>query len=160
MHFWSGPELAVITAESEFEDRGAAVLEIGTAVAGCLKAGGVEPDLLDQLPIDGRVPGTEVYFTGRLALLNVVRPAAPLFAGFEEGVAAGHESGEQMVVLRWGDEAAAVEALHQAGRLCEASGGVFRETEEGLAEFEIDGHRILASVSKNLITLDVKREKP
>ena len=36
MHFWSGPELAVITAESEFDDLGAAVLEIGTAVAGCL----------------------------------------------------------------------------------------------------------------------------
>ena len=84
LHFWSGPELAVITAESEFDDLGAAVLEIGTAIAGCLRVGGVEPDLLDQLPNDGRVPGSEVYFTGRLAILNVARPAAVLFTGFEE----------------------------------------------------------------------------
>jgi hypothetical protein len=161
MHFWSGPELAVITAESEFEDLGEAVLEIGTAVAGCLHAGGVEPDLLDQLPIDGRVPGSEVYFTGRLAFLNVARPAAPLFTGFEEGSAAGHGSGEQIVVLRWLDEAAAVEALQEARRLCEASGGVVVETEDGGgAEFETGGHRILASGSENLITLRVQREEP
>jgi hypothetical protein len=160
MHFWSGPELAVITAESEFEDLGAAVLEIGTTVAGCLQAGGVEPHLLDQLPIDGRIPGSEVYFTGRLAFLNVARPAAPLFTGFEEGAAAGHESGEQIVVLRWEDEAAADEALQQARRVCEASGGVVIEIEGGGAEFGTGGHRILASGSENLITLRVQREEP
>ncbi len=159
-HFWSGPELAVITAESEFEDLGAAVLEIGTTVAGCLQAGGVEPHLLDQLPIDGRIPGSEVYFTGRLAFLNVARPAAPLFTGFEEGAAAGHESGEQIVVLRWEDEAAADEALQQARRLCEASGGVIIEIEGGGAEFGTGGHRILAIGSENLITLRVQREEP
>lgn len=159
LHFWSGPELAVITAESEFEDLGAAVLEIGTTVAGCLQAGGVEPDLLDQLPIHGRVPGSEVYFTGRLALLNVARPAAPLFTEFEEGTAASHESGEKIVVLRWVDEAAAVEALQRARRLCEASGGVVREIEGGGAELETGGHLILASGSENLITLRMHREE-
>ena len=161
LHFWSGPELGVITAESEFEDRGSAVLEIGTTIAGCLQAGGVEPDLLDQLPGDSRVPGSEVYFTGRLAILNVARPAAALFTGFEEGAAAGHESGEQIVVLRWADEEAAVEALQEARRLCEASGGVVVETEDGgVVEFETGGHRILASGSENLITLRVQREEP
>ena len=161
LHFWSGPELAVITAESDFDDLGAAVLEIGAAVAGCLQPGGVEPDLLDQLPNDGRVPGSEVYFTGRLAILNVARPAAVLFTGFEEGAAAGHESGEQIVVLRWADEAAAVEALQEARRLCEASGEVVVETEDGgVAEFGTGGHRIFASGSENLITLRVQREKP
>jgi len=160
MHIWSGTELAVITAESEFEDLGPAVLEIGTAVAGCLQASGVEPDLLDQLPIDGRVPGSEVYFTGRLAFLNVARPAAPYFAGFEEGVAAGHESGALIVVLRWVDEAAAVEALQEAQRLYESSGGVVIENEGGGAEFGTGGHRILASGSENLITLRVQREEP
>ena len=161
LHYWSGHELAVITAESKFEDLGAAVLEIGTAVAGCLQAGGFEPDLLDQLPIDGRVPGSEVYFTGRLAILNVARPAAVLFTGFEEGAAAGHESGEQIVVLRWADEAAAVEALQEARRLCEASGGVVVETEDGGgAEFGTGDHRIFASGSENLITLRVQREEP
>jgi hypothetical protein len=159
MHFWSGPELAVITAESEFEDLGAAVLEIGTTVAGCLQAGGVEPDLLDQLPIDGRVSGSEVYFTGRLAFLNVARPAAPLFAGFREGMAAVHESGELIVVLRWVDEAAAIEALQQARELCEASDGEVIEIEGGGVEFGTGGHRILASGSENLITLRVQREE-
>jgi hypothetical protein len=103
MHFWSGPELAVITAESEFEDLGAAVLEIGTTVAGCLQAGGVEPHLLDQLPIDGRIPGSEVYFTGRLAFLNVARPAAPPFYGFFEGWAAGELNGVKKMVVRGED---------------------------------------------------------
>jgi hypothetical protein len=159
MHFWSGSELAVITADSEFDDLGAAVLEIGTAVAGCLKAGGVEPDLLAQLPIDGRVPGSEVYFTGRLAFLNFARPAAARFAGFEEGVAGGHESGELIVVLRWGDEAAAVEALRQSRRLCEESGGVVIEIEDRGAEFGTGGYRILASGSENLITLRVHKEQ-
>ena len=159
LHFWSGPGLAVITAESEFEDLGTAVFEIGTAVEGCLLSGGAEPDLLDQLPIDGRIPGSEVYFTGRLAFLNVARPAAPLFVDFEEGAAASRESGELIVVLRWANEAAAVEALRQAGRLCEASGGFVNTIDGGFADFGADGYRILARVSENLITLDVKGEK-
>ncbi len=160
MHFWNGSELAVITAESEFEDIGTAVLEIGTAVAGCLKAGGIEPDLLEQLPIDGRVPGSEVYFAGRLAFLNVARPAAPLFAGFEDGAVAGHEFGEQSVVLRWADEASAVEALQEARRVCEASGRVVVETEDGDGvEFRTGDHRILARGSESLITLHVQREE-
>ena len=160
MHFWSGPELAVITAESEFEDLGAAVLEIGTAVAECLQMGGAEPDLLDQLPIDGRIPGSEVHFTGRLAFLNVARPAAPLFNGFEEGAAAGLESGERAAVLRWVDEAAVAEALQEARRLCEASGGVVVEIEDGGGvEFETGGHRVLASGSEDLITLRVQKEE-
>ncbi len=160
LHFWSGPELAVITAESEFEDLGAAVLEIGTAVAGCLRAGGTEPVLLDQLLIDGRVPGSEVYFTGRLAFLNVARPAAPLFNGFEEGAAAGLESGGRAVVLRWVDEVAVAEALQEARRLCEASGGVVVEIEDGGGvEFETGGHRVLASGSEDLITLRVQKEE-
>jgi len=161
LHFWSGPELAVITAESEFDDLGAAVLEIGTAVAGCLQAGGVEPDLLDQLPIEGRVTGSEVYFSGRLAFMNVTRPAALLFAGFEEGAAAHYESGENIVVLRLKDKAAAVEALQEAGQLCLASGGAVVETEDGgVAEFESGSHRISASGSQDLITLRVHREEP
>lgn len=160
LHFWSGSELAVVTAESEFEDLGAAVFEIGTAVESCLRSGGVEPDLVDQLPTDGWIRGSEVYFTGRLAFLNVARPAAPLFADFEEGVAAGRESDELIVVLRWPDEAAAVEALQEARRRCEASGGVVKKIDGGFAEFGADGHQILARVSENLITLDVKREEP
>jgi len=161
MHFWSGPDLAVITAENEFEDFREAVSEIATAIAGCLQPSGVEPGLLDQLPIEGRVTGSEVYFSGRLAFMNVTRPAAILFSGFEEGAAAGHESGEQIVVLRWADKAAAVEALQVARRLCEASGGVVVETEDGGgAEFGTGDHRIFASGSENLITLRVQREEP
>jgi len=161
MHFWSGRELAVITAENEFEDLGEAVLEIATAVAGCLQPGGVEPDLHDQLPIEGRVTGSEVYFTGPLAFMNVARPAAPLFAGFEEGAAARYESGENIVVLRWKDEAAAVQALQEARQLCVASGGAVVETEDGgVAEFESGGYRISASASENLIMLRVQREEP
>jgi len=161
MHIWSGPELAVITAENEFENPGEAVSEIATAVAGCLQPDGAEPGLLDQLPIEGRVTGSEVYFSGRLAFMNVARPAAPLFAGFEEGAAAHYESGEHIVVLRWKDEAAAVQALREARQLCVASGGAVVETEDGgVAEFESGSHRISASGSQDLITLRVQREEP
>jgi len=161
MHVWSGPDLAVITAENEFEDLGEAVSEIAGAVAGCLQTDGVEPDVLKQLPIEGRVTGSEVYFTGRLAFLNVARPAALLFAGFEEGAAAHYESGEQFVVLHWKDETAAVQALQEARQLCEASGGVVVETEDGgVAAFESGSHRTLVSDSENQITLHVQREEP
>jgi hypothetical protein len=161
MHFWSGPELAVITAENEFEDLGGAVSEIATAVAGCLQPGGVEPGLLDQLPIEGRVTGSGVYFSGRLAFMNIARPAALLFAGFEEGAGARYESGEQIVVLRWRDEAAAVQALQEARQLCVASGGAVVETEDGgVAGFESGSHEISASGSENLITLRLQREEP
>ena len=160
-HFWSGPDLAVITAENEFENLGEAVSEIATVVAGCLQSGGVEPGLLDQLPIDGRAAGSEVYFSGRLALMNLARPAALLFAGFEEGAAARYESGEHIVVLRFKDEAAAGLALQEARRLCEASGGAVVNTEDGgVTEFETSGHRIAASSSEDLIALRVQKEEP
>jgi hypothetical protein len=161
IHFWSGPDLAVITAENEFEDLGEAVSEIATAVAGCLRPGGVEPSLLDQLPIEGRATGSEVYLTGRLAFMNVARPAALLFAGFEEGAAARYEFGEHIAVLRWGDDAAAAQALQEARQLCVASGGAVIETEDGgVIEFESGGHRISAGASHDLITLRVQEEEP
>jgi len=161
MHFWSGPDLAVITAENEFEDFGEAVSEIATAIAGCLQPSGVEPGLLDQLPTEDRVTGSEVYFSGRLAFMNTTRPAALLFAGFEEGAAARYESGEHIVVLRWKNEAAAIQALREARQLCVASGGAVVDTgDSGVAEFESGGHRISASGSENQITLRVQREEP
>jgi hypothetical protein len=161
MHFWSGPDLAVITAENEFEGLGEAVSEIGTVVAGCLQSGGVEPSLLDQLPNEGRVTGSEVHFSGRLAFMNVAMPAALLFAGFEEGAAARYEPGEDIVVLRWKNEAAAVQALQEARRLCATSGGAVVETEDGgVAEFETEHHRISASASEDLITLRVQKGEP
>jgi hypothetical protein len=150
----------VITAENEFEGLGETVSEIATAVAGCLQSGGVEPSLLDQLPIEGRTTGSEAYFTGRLAFMNITRPAALLFSSFEEGAAARYESGEDIVVLRFIDQAAAFRALQEARRLCVASGGTVVETEDGgVAEFETGNHRISASASEDLITLRVQREE-
>jgi hypothetical protein len=160
-HIWSGPDLAVITAENEFEDLDEAVSEIATGVAGCLQSGGVKPGLLDHLPTKGLATGSEVYFSGRLAFMNVARPAALLFSGFEEGAAAGYESGEQIVALRWQDETAAARALEEAQRLCEASGGAVVATGDGgVAEFETESHRISANAAQDLITLRVQREEP
>jgi hypothetical protein len=161
MHIWSGPDLAVVTAENEFANLGEAVSEIASAVTGCLQRGGVEPELLQQLPVESRVSGSEVFFTGRLAFMNVARPAALLFAGFEEGAAARYESGEQIVVLRWNDGAAAAQALQEARQLCVASGGSVIETEDrGAAVFETGSHQISANASEDLITLRVHREEP
>jgi hypothetical protein len=160
LHFWSGPDLAVITAENEFADRADAVLEIATAIAGCRQSGGAEPALIDRLPIEDRVAGSEVYFTGRLAFMNTMRPAALLFAAFEDGASAAYESGESFAVLRFKDEAAAVHSLLEARQSCEASGGVVSEAvEDGAVVFETGDHRISAGVSGNLITLRVNREE-
>lgn len=161
MHVWSGNDLAVITAETEFDDLGEAVAEIATAVAGCLHPGGVEPDLLDQLPQEERIAGSEVYFTGRLALMNVARPVALLFDDFSEGVVARLDSGEDLVLLRWNDEAAAVRALEEARRLSAASEEAVLETGQGDAtEIGNGGYRISAGGSGNLIALRVLREEP
>jgi hypothetical protein len=160
LHFWSGPDLAVVTAESEFVDRTDAILEIAAAIAGCRRSGGVTPNLIDRLPSEGLVAGSEVYFTGRLAFMNTVRPAALLFAAFEDGASASYESGESIAVLRFRDQAAAVQSLLEARQLCEASGGIVSEIgEDGAVEFETGGHRISAGVAENLITLRVNREE-
>jgi hypothetical protein len=160
MHLWSGPELAAITAENEFEDIGEAVSEIAAAVAGCLQPGGVEPDLLDELPAEGRMVGSEVYFIGRLAFINVARPAAPLFSGFDEGATAHFGSGEQVVLLRFKDKAAADQALQAARQSCMDSGGAVGEIEDGgVTELESGSYRILASGSGNHITLRLQREE-
>ncbi|MEJ2580464.1 MAG: hypothetical protein P8127_02320, partial [Acidobacteriota bacterium] len=161
LHVWSGPDLAVITADSEFEDRDEAVLEISTAVAACLQPGGIEPDLIGRLPVEGRTDGSEVYFTGRLAFLNVARPAASLFVGYDEGAAADYASGEQIVLLRFNDEAAAARSLEAARRSCVDSGGAIVEHENGgVTVLESGRHRILVSRSENHITLHVRREGP
>ena len=161
LHFWSGPDLVVITAENEFADRSDAILEIATAIAGCRKSGGITPELIDRLPVEGLVAGSEVYFTGRLAFMNTVRPAALLFAAFEDGASAAYESGESIAVLRFNDEAAALQSLRQARQLCEASGGIVSEAEEdGAVILETGGYLISAGVSENLITLRANREEP
>ena len=160
LHLWSGHELAAITAESEFEDFGEAVLEIATAVAGCLPEGGDEPDLLDILPTEDRVSGSEIYFTGQLAFMNAARPAAGIFSGFEEGAFARYESGHQSVVLRWPDESAALGALSTARQKHEGSGGTISEIEnQEVFGFESGNHRVNVSRAGNLITLRIAKEE-
>ena len=93
--------------------------------------------------------------------MNIARPAALLFAGFDEGAAASYPSGEDIVALRFQDEAAATQALQEAKQVCEDSGGIVVETEDGdVAVFETGDHRILASGSEDLIILRVQREEP
>ena len=160
LHVWSGPDLAVITAENEFEDLGEAVSEIATAVVGCLKPGGVVTGLLDSLPAENRVAGSEVYFTGRLAFVNVARPVAPLFSGFDDGVTADYGSGEQIVLLRFKDKTTAERALEAARQSCMDSGGIVVETEDsGVTELESGGYRFVADGSGDQITLRVRREE-
>ena len=118
------------------------------------------PDLGERDQTGGRGLGRRRGL-GRLGRRRLARPAALLFAGFEEGAAARYEPGEHIVVLRWKDEAAAVQALQEARRLCVASGGAVVEAEDGgVAEFETGSHRISASASEELITLRVHREEP
>jgi hypothetical protein len=160
LHLWSGHGLAVITAENEFQDLSEAVLEISSAVAGCLQPGGAEPDLLLQLPNEGRVSGSEVYFTGQLAFLNVARPAAIFFSGFEEGAVARYGPDEHAVILRWQDQAAADRAFQTVGQKCKDSGGKIIETKDpNVVEFDSGKHRISASGAGNLITLRIAKEE-
>ena len=93
--------------------------------------------------------------------MKVARPAALLFSGFEEGAATQYASGEHILVLRWNDEAAAMQAFQEAQRLCIASGGtVVASEDDGAVEFESGGDRFSATVSEDLITLRVQREEP
>jgi hypothetical protein len=161
LHLWSGHELAAITAESEFDDISEAVLEIATAVAGCLPPGGAEPDLLLQLPREDLVPGSEFYFTGQLGFMNAARPAATFFSGFEEGAVARYEPEELTAVLKWQDETAAEQALRAARQKCSDSGGTIAETEDAkVVDFESGSHRINVSGAGSLITLRITKEEP
>jgi hypothetical protein len=160
LHLWSGNELAAITAENEFEDFSGALLEIAEAVAGCLPPGGGEPALLVQLPREDRVPGSEVYFTGQLGFINVARPAATLFSGFEEGAFARYGPEKHTVVLKWHDETAAQQALRAARQMCTDSGGTVTETEDtDVVELFFGIHKLTATVTGNAITLQITKEE-
>jgi hypothetical protein len=161
LHLWRGNELAAVTAETEFDDVSEAVLEIGAAAAACLQQGGSEPDLLQKLPIDDRIPGSEVFFTGQLGFINAARPAATFFSGFEEGAVARYGPEKLTVVLNWQDEAAAEQALRAARQKCADTGGTIAETEDGkVVDFVAKGHRISVHGAESLITLRITKEAP
>lgn len=160
LHLWSGREMAAITAENEFEDLSETLIEIAETVAECMTPGGVEPDLLAQLPTDDRVPGTEVYFSGQLAFINVARPAASYFSGFEEGVVARYGQENLTVVMKWRDDREAEQALRSARQRCTESGCTIGEIEDpNTIELASGTHRISARRLKNLIALQIEKEE-
>lgn len=159
LHLWSGNELAAITAETEFEDFEEALLEIATAVAGCLPQGGAEPALLDQLPSADRVPGSEIHFTGQLAFINSARPAVSFFSGFEEGAFARYGPEESAVVLKYRDQTAAEQVLRDAREKCLKSDCEITETgNPNTVGFFSGIHRINVLRSGNLITFQITKE--
>ena len=93
--------------------------------------------------------------------MNVARPASLLFSGFAEGASIERESGEQIVVLRFADGAAAARAVREAPQLCADAGGTAAETGDGEAsECVVSGHRISADSSENLVFLHLTKEEP
>ncbi len=118
LHFWSGPHLIAVTAQGGAGDSQPAVLEVGGLLAGGFPAAGEVPPLMDLLPVEGCVPGSEQYVVGPIGL-NIAAPrAAALFRGFAEAATTACRSpaGDEttLVVLRWDDPSDAAQAVTAA----------------------------------------------
>ncbi|HUX07141.1 MAG TPA: DUF6599 family protein [Acidobacteriota bacterium] len=132
--FWSGNDVVIITAQTEFEGTKRAVMDIATELAERFPASGDYPEMIAFLPLAGRVPESEKYITGPVVMQNVAYPVARFIPGYEEAVAADYifdGSEGKLLVLRWSDAGAAAEALETAaGRAMEA-GFAIRRADDG-----------------------------
>jgi hypothetical protein len=116
--FWSGPHLVVVTAQSPGVQARDKVLGIAEALAGSIPQSGVVPALMDQLPVAQRLPGSEHYLRGRIAMRNLAPQVPPLFSGYDEAAAALYAEDRAAPTLRmvlvWPDEAMAEAAMNEA----------------------------------------------
>ena len=139
--FWSGHCLVAVTAQTEFEGSAGAVLDIARAVAAGLPAEGALPAILDLLPVENRLPGSEKYIVGPIGLQNVSVLASRLLAGYEEIAAAryGEKGGEAdyVMICRWKDDVAAAGAMSDA-----------REQAAGMTNTEVEKRNVTLLVSK------------
>jgi hypothetical protein len=163
LHLWADRDMAVITAETEFEDGREAVEEIARAVAECLAVGGEVPALLSETASHAAADAGAIYVRGQLALVNVARPVAALFAGFQEGVvraAADHTGATaQTVHLAWPNDTMAEEALETARqRAREAEGATVHEIGEPGLDVSLKGQRIQAARNGRILEIHVKPE--
>jgi hypothetical protein len=128
LHFWSGPHLVAVTARDGPGDVQAAVLDLGTLLAADFQDSGEPPQLMDLLPIDRCEPGSERYVAGPIGLNNAAPRVAALFRGFEEAAVSRcrSETDEEarLVVLRWGDPAAATRAVNEARERAASTNGI------------------------------------
>jgi hypothetical protein len=126
---WSGSDLVVVTAQTEMEEPGRAVLEVAEALA--IPARGDVPDLMGRLPVSA-VPGTETFLQGPLVMRAVAHGAASITTGFERAAAARvavEGAGTAVIVVAcWPDAAGASEMM----RLAAATGGLAEEEHERL----------------------------
>jgi hypothetical protein len=131
--FWSGRHLVVVTAQSP--DQGhEQVTAVAEALADRFPATGQPPELMSALPEKHRVPGSEQYLRGRLAMRNLSPLVPGLFSGYRESAAARYqpEAGRSslLVVLAWPDETAAAAAMDEAARAAATGEGVTVEVSE------------------------------
>lgn len=116
--FWSGPVLVVVTAQSELDDAGAALVAIARTLEERLPTGGALPELMDELPEEGRVEGTRASIAGPISLANVAPLVGRIVSGPEEGASALYRSPDgttsRLVVLRFSSPDAAGAALERA----------------------------------------------
>lgn len=159
--FWSGNHIVAVTAQTEFDNSTEAVKSIAQTISDMLEKDGKLPAMLDIVPTQNRLAGSEKYVVGPIGLQNVSALASRLLSGYEEGAAARYGSAGdaegQILILRWANEGSADEALHaarkKAGEISnlevvsstDRSLRVKRETSWGLAAYVI-GQYIIVSV--------------
>jgi hypothetical protein len=148
LHFWSGPHLVVVTSQSGPDDARTAVLDLGTLLGATFPASGQVPPLMDLLPADGCVPGSERYVAGPIGLGNAAPRAAALFRGFDEAAVSRCRlvtDGEaRLVVLRWSDPETATRAVNEAVERANTTEGIDGDAvgESGIS-FRFDDDEIM-----------------
>jgi hypothetical protein len=153
--FWSGNQLVVVTAQST--DQGhEQVLAVAEALAERFPEAGSQPELMAELAQEHRLPGSEQYLRGRLAMRNLSPLVPGLFSGYREAAAARYQTDagpSLQIVIAWQDEPAAVAAIAGAAGSAGSSQGVTVEVSgPDLVRLSFDRGETLEAVRDRSLT--------
>jgi hypothetical protein len=140
--FWSGNDMVVVTAQTEFESNKQSVLEVGRELAKKFPASGAEPEMMALLPEEGKVANSEKYIAGPVVMQNVAYSVGRFFSGYKEAVAAEYRlpSGAEgiLMAVRWTDAATVAAALDEALGRARDAGIRFRRADDGAVSLALD----------------------
>jgi len=144
LSFWSGRHMVVVTAQTEFEGKREAVLEIGRELAEGFPPSGERPDIFALLPQENMAQGSEKYIVGPISMQNVSYDISRLLKGFHDSAVADYVVGGRA----WPGADAAVAALEEAELLAENNENAeFRRIDGGGFELHFEAGRRLRAIS-------------
>ena len=153
---WQGNVLFAITAQFENDKTESILKSFATTFAGLVKPGNI-PEMIGILPRENRVAGSEKHIVGHLGLQNIFDLGSRLLSGFEEGVAAKYENGDEeyvLIVLKQENESAAHGGIATAVEKAKDMSGVSATMDQSLLTLDRgDGNNVFAAAQGKYIKI-------